>query len=112
MSRDLSVRRYQGRPRSIDILEFVSNCMSKEVTQINDLTYKSFLADNEGLVRSARRVTCTTASAPHPRRRSALCCLLVITTSSSTAFSTPSRSSTPPPFPQCIFVTSCAGTPK
>lgn len=42
--------RYQGRPRSIDILEFVSTCMSKEVATIDDLNYKSFLADNEGLV--------------------------------------------------------------
>ena len=47
----LDGRRYQGRPRSIDILEFVSGCMSKEVAVINDLNYKSFLADNEGLVR-------------------------------------------------------------
>jgi hypothetical protein len=46
----LRIGRFQGRPRSIDILEFVSNCMSKEVTQINDLNYKNFLADNEGLV--------------------------------------------------------------
>ncbi len=50
---DVSACRYQGRPRSIDILEFVSNCMSKEVTPINDLTYKSFLAENEGLVSTA-----------------------------------------------------------
>lgn len=61
--------RFQGRPRSIDILEFVSNCMSKEVTQINDLNYKNFLADNEGLVRSNCRLTNPLPSSPHPFSR-------------------------------------------
>ncbi len=44
------VIRYQGRSRSIDILEFVSTCMSAEVTLVDDVNYQSFLSDNEGLV--------------------------------------------------------------
>jgi hypothetical protein len=48
---DGSKKWFRGLPRVIDILDFVSSCMGREVAVINDANYQSFLKDNDGLVR-------------------------------------------------------------